>query len=134
MAIPIKFQGHSDDSFMAWSTQTNECIESTGAEYGSPCLFSVVAPDGDGLIVCGVYDFNAAQWFNGLSPLTNSTAIPLWDVSVHSVESKLYAPILVVTVPDGSVITDISSGNNCTLEITQQSGAFTGMGLPSFHP
>lgn len=132
MAIPVKFQGHSDDVFVAWSTHTNECIESTGAEYGSPCLFSIIAPNGEGLIVSSTYDFNSTQWINGIAPLTNSTVIPRWKVSIHSVKSKLYAPVLVVKVPHGSVVTDISSGD--TLEIIQQFEAFTGMGLTSFHP
>jgi len=126
--VPVKFQGFSDDVLMAWSTHTNEYIEATTKEYGHPCLLSVIAPSGDGLAVVGTYNVAFACWAVGFSPLNHSSEMPRWVVEMQSIATNLASPVIVLNVPSGTVITDISSGENGSL-IVQHRPQRTDFGL-----
>lgn len=118
MFVPIKFQGHSDDVLMAWSTHTNEYVESTADHYGQPCLFSVVAPDGDGLIVVGNYNaFYYTCWSIGVAPLGEGRELPRWIIQMQSMASNLYSPVIVLDVPEGTIVSGIGKGEQSKLTV-----------------
>ena len=106
----LVFQGHSDDTFgeYAYTNDDYDCCAS-----GALIVYSVKAPDGEGLNVVGQYSGKGwpndcpACWLIGVQQVDEGMAIPNWPMRFEMAESG-YSPVLTIDAPDGVKVTCVN--------------------------
>lgn len=109
MSNTVKISGASDDCLEFDGYISEEYY--IGSSYAEATL---IAPNGDGVRVTGVYT-DGGTWAIGLAPLEEDTQIPEWNIRFVPSTSRenAYTAVIALDVPDGTVVaqTKSNSGN-----------------------
>lgn len=99
----LKIYGASDDLVEVEGALRDEF----NADSNSRWVGEVIAPNGDGLLVTAAY-LHAGVWALGVGPTDEGAFLPAWDIRVTNCDDNDYSAMLVITVPDATVIREVS--------------------------
>ncbi len=105
MPNTVKISGYSDD-LLEFDGYIKEEYP-IGESYAEATL---IAPDGIGLRVTGVYT-DGGTWAIGVAPLEEDDLLPEWNLRFVPATSKenSYTAVLALDVPEGTVVSPIRS-------------------------